>query len=96
MIFNPSFVALLTLALAVAANPIVIRDSLVTIPFAKHVNLTGSANLVQSDQARAKALKERAEAYRSGNLVEDVGSQPLRATPVSYVAAVSPVLSRYC
>ena len=88
MIFSQSFVAILTLALAVAANPIVVRDSIVTIPFAKRVNLTGSANLVHIDQARAKALKQRAEAHRSGDFVEAAGSQPLTATPVSYVAAV--------
>lgn len=91
MFSSKSFAALLTLALAVAANPIGRRDNIVTIPFAKRINMTGSANLVKLDQARAKALKDHAEAQRSGkSAVAGGGSLPLTATPVSYVASVSP------
>lgn len=89
MFLGRSFVALLTLALAVAANPIVVRDSTITIPFAKQVNLTGSATLVQLDQARAKALKEHGSAKSSGKFVVAAASVPVTNTGVSYIASVS-------
>ena len=89
MFLGQSFVALLTLALAVAANPIVVRDSTITIPFAKQVNLTGSATLVQLDQARAKALKEHGSTKSSGKFVVAAASVPVTNTGVSYIASVS-------
>lgn len=48
-------------ALAVSASPVVVRDqSIVSIPVARRVNYTGSANVLERDQARAKFLVNRA------------------------------------
>jgi cathepsin E len=53
-----SLVAVVSLALAVTAEPIQTRDApLIRLPFVKHVNLTGSVNLLKKDQARATLLK---------------------------------------
>ncbi|KAI0059467.1 family A1 protease [Artomyces pyxidatus] len=61
-----SLTTLLLLALSVAANPIVIRDSFIKVPFAKKLNVTGSFDLIQKDQARARALKAHGAAKASG------------------------------
>lgn len=86
MFSSQSFVALLTLALTVAATPVVVRDTPVTLPFAKHINATGVANILQRDQARAKFLKARGHASPFN---EDASSFPVTNTAVSYVASVS-------
>ncbi|KAJ3533256.1 hypothetical protein NM688_g7307 [Phlebia brevispora] len=44
--------------LAAATNPIIARQSSVTLPFAKVVNVTGTPNILKIDQARIKALKQ--------------------------------------
>lgn len=83
-----SLVATLTLALAVAASPLAIREPLVTLPFAKRVNITGTANLLQRDQARAQGLKRLGQA-RSGGVVSDaVISVPATNELVDYVVNV--------
>ena len=48
----------LTLALVVAANPLNARRSPVTLPMARHVNMTGTINLLERDQARARNFKQ--------------------------------------
>lgn len=55
----PFFLALCTgaLALGVAATPLVVRDNPVTISLARHINITGSQNVLARDRARAKALQ---------------------------------------
>lgn len=57
----------LILALAVAANPVFIKTSPVTLPIARHLNFTGSATILQKDQARAASLRDRADNNRSQN-----------------------------
>ena len=79
MFFSQSFIALLTLALTVAASPVVVDETPVTLSFAKHINSTGTLNLLKLDQARAKHLKAR----RSGPFTELVGSLPVTNTAVS-------------
>ncbi|PIL28799.1 transporter [Ganoderma sinense ZZ0214-1] len=56
--------ALAAAAVAVSATPIVVRDSLVTLPIARRFNSTGAANIVKADQARAKTLKARLQATK--------------------------------
>lgn len=82
--------SLLLLALSVEAKPVVIRDSLVSLPFAKSVNVTSFPHLLKQDQARAKALRARAEAKLSGiQLSEDaVVSVPVENQAVVYTANV--------
>ncbi|KAI0064989.1 acid protease [Artomyces pyxidatus] len=58
MLPTASLTALLVLAVSTVAKPIVVRDSFVTLPFAKHLNVTGAYDLVQKDQARAAAYRQ--------------------------------------
>lgn len=51
-------------AVVVSANPIVIRDSPVTLPIARRFNTTGVPNILAADKARAKVLKVRSQAQR--------------------------------
>ncbi len=78
----------LTLALVVFAEPIRIRDTLISFPVAKRVNSTvGIAGLAQRDQQRAKFLKQRG----NGQLrqASSVGSIPSTSQLVDYVVSVS-------
>lgn len=87
--------ALLTtvlLALSASATPLVtIRDSPISLPFARKTNFTGSVNLLKADQARAKALRARAEAKASGLAlnVDAVINEPVDNQAVTYVASVN-------
>jgi cathepsin E len=79
----------LLLALAVAANPVIVQRSLITLPFSKQVNLTNIPNLVRRDQARAKALKATGQAKAGIPLKSDaVISSPATNEAVSYIASV--------
>ena len=85
-----SLLTTLTLALVVAANPLVIDDQLITLSIAKRVNSTGSAfTLHQLDKARAQHLK-RVGAARTGGVVSDatVASIPATNAVVSYTVNV--------
>lgn len=78
----------LTLALVAFAEPIRIRDTLISFPVAKRVNSTvGVAGLAQRDQQRAKFLKQRG----NGQLrqASSVGSIPSTSQLVDYVVSVS-------
>ncbi|KAI9452797.1 aspartic peptidase A1 [Lactarius psammicola] len=63
-----SLTAFLLLAVSVAANPIVVRKPPVSLPFARHLNITGAHDLIQKDQARAKNLVSISKAKQSGTL----------------------------
>jgi len=87
--FSASFlIVTLTLALAVAANPLAIRDQLITLPIAKRVNVTGTANLLQRDQARARGLKRLGQARAGGVVSDAVVSVPATNSLVDYVVNV--------
>ena len=83
--FRLSFVALLTLALAVSANPITVNQPLVSLPFAKRVNATGTVNIVERDLARIRALRARTTPHVFS---EDAVSAPVTNELVSYIATV--------
>lgn len=85
MVFASSFIAFLTLALTVAATPIVTPGSYVSLPFAKVVNTTGSVNIVKNDLARIKALKARSTPVV---FESRASSEPVTNELVSYIAAV--------
>src|SRR5882757_3592424 len=56
-----SLLTTLLLAMSIAASPVEVRDSPVTLPMARKLNLQGgTVNLLQHDPARATALKDRA------------------------------------
>ncbi|OAX44937.1 acid protease [Rhizopogon vinicolor AM-OR11-026] len=83
------FVSLLTtllLALSIAALPVEVRDSPITLPIARKLNLKDSTiNLLQHDQARAAALKDP----DTSSLSRRAGSIPVINEVVSYIAQVS-------
>ena len=66
MFHAASLTVFLLLVVSVAANPIVVRKAPVTLPFARHLNLTGAHDVVQKDQARAKNLIAAAKAKEDG------------------------------
>ncbi|KAH0838084.1 aspartic proteinase [Lanmaoa asiatica] len=85
-----SLLTTLLLALSIAGTPVEVRTPHVTLPFAKRINTSGGAiKLVEHDQARAAALKERAAAIQSGKLDRRAGSIAVTNEAVSYVAAVA-------
>ena len=45
------------LAVLAVASPLVVRKSPITIPLARRFNVTGSAKVLELDQARAKSFK---------------------------------------
>ncbi|PIL28749.1 transporter [Ganoderma sinense ZZ0214-1] len=55
-------------SVAVSANPIVVRDPIVTFSIARRFNSTGTANIVKADQARAKVLKARSQADKVASI----------------------------
>ncbi|TFK77430.1 aspartic peptidase A1 [Pluteus cervinus] len=90
--FPASLFTAVLLALAVSANPIIqIRNSPITLPLARRLNLTSVHNLVRHDVNRAKALRARAEAVRSGVPLDKraVVSESVDNQAVSYVATVA-------
>jgi len=63
--------SLILLAVCVAANPIVVRNSPVSLPFARQLKFTGSKDLVNRDRARAKQLFSFSDARQSEYLSVD-------------------------
>ncbi|KAI0046631.1 aspartic peptidase A1 [Auriscalpium vulgare] len=98
-----SLTALLVLAVSVVAKPIVVRDSFVTLPFAKQLNITGALDLVHKDQARAQALRAhgtaRANARAQGlnpnsaSAVTSIGVTNVAQVYVANVGVGSPATS---
>ncbi|EDR01383.1 aspartic peptidase A1 [Laccaria bicolor S238N-H82] len=78
--------SLLLLALGVVANPVVINRSLVTLPLAKKYNFTSINNLLEHDQARARALKSRA--FGKGGVPDTGINEPITDQAVTYTASV--------
>ena len=63
---SSSLLSLLSLAILISANPIVVREPLITLPLAKQFNITGADHILKSDRARAAALIDRVKAKASG------------------------------
>ena len=74
------------LALTIAASPVVVRNSPVSVPLARRFNVTGAKNVLAADQARAKFLKGGAKSARKA--AGGSGSIPLTNAAVTYTAAV--------
>jgi len=76
------------LALAVAADPVIVKRSLVKLPVSRHINVTTSIqNILQHDQLRAKALKATGEA-RAAGIGRAVISSQADNQAVSYIASI--------
>lgn len=76
--------SVLALALVAAANPLVVREPLITVSVAKRVNSTGTANLVKRDRARVQALFNKNKIQP--NTI--VGSVPATDQAVDYTVDV--------
>lgn len=90
--FSPVYLVsvILATALNVAASPThVVRESLVSLPFAKVVNVTSPAHLIKHGQARARLLRDKARAKQQGLSSDAVVSAPAENEAVSYVANVA-------
>jgi len=85
--FPSTLLTTLILALAVAANPIVVDQPKVTLPLVRRLNLTSVHNLLRHDQSRAKALK--AKGYPSLIHTDAAISETVDNKAVSYYASVS-------
>lgn len=84
MLFSSSFVAVLSLALVVAANPVVtVRDNFVSLPMVKRMNFNGTGSLLQRDQKRAKMLKARGNRKLHGAHVDTIHDDAVISTPVT-------------
>ena len=82
---------MMALALSCADARVVERSpSTIALPFVRRMNTTGFKNLLQIDQARAKALKARAKGSRSSAPFLMAPSDELPAVDevVDYVASV--------
>ncbi|TDL28097.1 aspartic protease [Rickenella mellea] len=87
--FATTVLSYVLLAIAVTANPIVVRENLIRLPFAKQVNLTGASHVLKIDQARAAAFRAFGQAKASGSLKSDaVISVGVQNQAVTYVASV--------
>lgn len=76
------------LALAVAANPVVVKRSLVTLPVSRSINLKGKS-ILEHDQLRAQALRTKGEAIASGvSRRSAVISSQATNEAVSYIASI--------
>lgn len=90
MLLTASFASIVLTALNVVASPThAVRDSLVTLPFAKFVNVTSPAHLIRHGQARARFLRDKAQAKQQGLSSDAVVSAPAENEAVSYVANVA-------
>ncbi|KAJ8475028.1 hypothetical protein ONZ45_g15748 [Pleurotus djamor] len=90
---SASLLTTVLLAISASATPLVtIRDTPITLPLARKTNFTSSTNLVIRDQARAQALRARAEAKASGTLSlhnDAVINEPVDNQAVTYLASVN-------
>lgn len=88
--FTASFFTTLVLALTVAANPVLMPRSPISLPLVKRVNTTNMVNLVKHDVARAAALKARGQARASGQFDAraSIVEEPVDNQLVSYIATI--------
>ncbi|KAH9051557.1 aspartic peptidase A1 [Lactarius deliciosus] len=65
MLLTAPLVTILLLVVSVAADPIVVRKSPVSLPIARHLNITGAHDLIRKDQARARNMFAASNIKRS-------------------------------
>ncbi|KAH8984539.1 aspartic peptidase A1 [Lactarius hatsudake] len=70
MLLTASLTAILLLVVSVAAaDPIVVRNAPVSLPIARHLNITGAHDLIRKDQARARNMFAASKVKRSGSTI---------------------------
>ncbi|KAF5366346.1 hypothetical protein D9757_011466 [Collybiopsis confluens] len=80
---------LFTLALAVAANPIVVVDrSPISLPLSRVRNFTSGYDIISHDLARIQHFKDRANARATNQPFTKRQAQPVINEVVSYIASV--------
>ncbi|KJA28403.1 hypothetical protein HYPSUDRAFT_33774 [Hypholoma sublateritium FD-334 SS-4] len=84
--FPTTLLTTLLLAFSVAANPVLVDRSTVTLPLSRRLNLTSIHNLVLHDQARAKNLKLGGSGKSANRRA--VISEPVQNQAVTYVASI--------
>jgi len=84
------YVAVLVVTTGVLALvQVITAEPILRVPFAKQLNLEGSASLLRHDQVRAQALRSRTPTRLAGALAASPGiNAPITNTLVTYVAAV--------
>ncbi|KAJ7878605.1 aspartic peptidase A1 [Mycena leptocephala] len=75
------------LALRVAAGPVLVEDSFISLPISRRFNFTGTGSVVQNDIARLQAIKTR-KAAKQGLAARAVISEPVDNQVVTYIASV--------
>ncbi|KAF8191217.1 aspartic peptidase A1 [Pholiota molesta] len=71
------------LVLSVAANPVVVNRSPVTLPISRHLNLSSIHNLVRHDQARARHFRTKG-CFDTRSIV----NEPVTNQAVQYTASI--------
>jgi cathepsin E len=96
--FTTSLLPVLLLCSVVSTTPIVVRNSPVRLPLTRRLNTTWLGNLLQHDQARARALRARVDISLSSAAI--VGDEPVDNQLFTYVAAIGvgspPTTCEYC
>ncbi|KAJ6483899.1 aspartic peptidase A1 [Mycena vulgaris] len=86
MVLALTLLPAILLALRVAAGPVLVEDSFVSLPISRRFNFTGGS-VVQNDLARIGAVKTRSAA-RKGLASRAVISEPVDNQVVTYIASV--------
>ncbi|PPQ91159.1 hypothetical protein CVT25_003037 [Psilocybe cyanescens] len=88
--FSTTLLTILLLALSVAANPVLVNRSPVTLPISRRTNFTSVHNLLRHDQNRAKFLKVKGAAKTAGiSFQQDsVINEQVNNQVITYVASV--------
>src|SRR6267154_2370676 len=80
---SASLLTTLLLAMSIAASPVEVHNSPVTLRIARRLNTSnGTMNILQHDQAHVDALKDRSTSRPVGTSI------PILNGGVSYVAAI--------
>ncbi|TFK35982.1 aspartic peptidase domain-containing protein, partial [Crucibulum laeve] len=86
--FPTSLLTPILLAFTVAANPVLIPRSSVTLPLSRRVNVSSIHNLVRHDVTKAKAFKARGLAKANGFSIDAVINEQVDNQAVSYIASI--------
>ena len=102
MFSSAALLATVTLALSLAATPVVVRDNIVSLPLAKRFNATSALRILEHDQRRAAGLKQFAHAKRARREGRSVDAGVVTSVPsvnevVNYAVDVGfPYVKAYC
>ncbi|KDR85732.1 hypothetical protein GALMADRAFT_53199 [Galerina marginata CBS 339.88] len=89
--FPTTLLTTLLLALSVAANPVLVERSPVSLSLSRRLNLTSVHNLLRHDQTRAKTLKTRGAAKAAGLPIQNAAviNEAVDNQAVTYIANVA-------